>query len=371
MPAPRRQNQHPPPRPGPSGAMTPGETHMPARVHSPVHRRAALAAAAIAVIGVAALVLRSAPAPATPPGKSGPIVFRRYLGPNRTNGAILIAAADGSGERRLTTAPAKASDDFPDIAGNGRFVAFQRCRAACGVYVVNADGTGLRRVDSTGCTGDRVPPDCADNSYPAISPDGTEIAFVRAFGRISHDQIDHVGIYRMRLDGSRLRRVSLPPTRAAEDVEPQWSPDGRQIVFVRHNVTARPRGKQAVMVVNADGTGLHRVTPYAIKAGDGPDWSPDGSQILFRSPETESFTHCNIWSIHPDGTGLRQITHAPPRTKVYSASFSPDGTAVTFGMTGVNGQADVWRINLDCTAVAPVTRSPQWDSAPDWGPAAG
>ena len=93
-----------------------------------------------------------------------------------------------------------------------------------------------------------MPPACPDNSYPAISPDGTQIAFVRAFGRITHDQIDHVGIYRMRLDGTGVHRVSLPPTRTAEDVEPQWSPDGRQVVFVRHNVTARPRNKQAVMV---------------------------------------------------------------------------------------------------------------------------
>jgi TolB protein len=333
-------------------------------------QRAVLAIAIIATAAFVVLLARSATAPATAPGTNGQIAFRRYLGPNRTKGAIFIAAADGTGERRLTTPPAKGGDDFPDVAPNGRFVAFQRCRDACGLYVVNTDGSGLRRVDR-GCAGQSVPPACPDNSYPAISPDGTQIAFQRAFGRITHDQIDHVGIYRMRLDGTGVHRVSLPPTRTAEDVEPQWSPDGRQIVFVRHNITARPRNRQAVMVVNADGTGARRVTPYAIKAGDGPDWSPDGSQILFRSPENEDFTHDNIWSIRPDGTGLRQITRVAPQTKIYSASFSPDGAAITFGMTGVNGQADVWRINLDGTGLAPVTRTPRWDSAPDWGPATG
>jgi Tol biopolymer transport system component len=122
-----------------------------------------------------------------------------------------------------------------------------------------------------------------------------------------------------------------------------------------------------VFVVNADGSGLRRVTPYKLRAGDGPDWSPDGTQILFRSPETEDFLHSNIFTIHPDGTGLRQVTHAGPSTKVYSASFSPDGGSITVGMTGVDGQADVFRIGADGSGLTPVTRTQQWDSAPDWG----
>jgi TolB protein len=215
---------------------------------------------------VAALVVLLVPiaiAEATAPGTNGQIAFRRYLGPDRTKGAIFIAAPDGSGERQLTTPPAGSSDDFPDVAPDGSFVAFQRCATTCGIFIVKTDGSGLRRVDD-GCP--RLPPRCTDNSYPAISPDGRQIAFDRAFGRIRGDTIDHSG------------------------------------------------------------------------------------------------------TIHPDGTGLRQATHAGPATKVYSASFSPDGTAITLGMTGVDKQADVYTMHTDGTGLAPVTRTPQWDSAPDWGP---
>jgi TolB protein len=64
---------------------------------------------------------------ATPPGTNGSIAFRRYLGPDRTHGAIFTIAADGSGERQVTRPPADASDDFPDVAANGSSIAFQRC----------------------------------------------------------------------------------------------------------------------------------------------------------------------------------------------------------------------------------------------------
>lgn len=320
----------------------------------------------IVVLVAAAVVVTAAPAPATAPGTNGQIVFRRYLAPNRTQGAIFIANPDGSRERQLTRPPAKGGDDYPDVSADGRFVAFQRCTVACSIYMVNTDGTGLRKVGD-GCTAKKEPPACPDNEYPAISPDGTQISFNRAYGRIVRGLIAHAGIFAMRIDGSRIRRVSLPASRTAEDVESQWSPDGRRIVFVRHNVTAKPAGKQAIFVINADGSAPRRVTPYKLKAGDGPDWSPDGTQILFRSPENEDFLNDDIWSIHPDGTGLRQITHAGPQTKVYSASFSPDGTSITVGLTGVNGQADVWRIGVDGTGLTPVTRTSQWDSAPDWG----
>lgn len=301
---------------------------------------------------------------ATPAGVNGDIAFRRYLGPDRTKGTIYIAAPDGSNERRLTRAPKGVEDDYPDVAPDGSFVAFQRCAATCHLYTVRPDGTGTHRVDAA-CA--KSPPACPDNSYPAISPDGRKLAFARAFGKIKHDTIAHVGIYTMNLDGSGLRKVTLPPARRVEDGDPQWSPDGKRIVLTRH--VYEPRQRQAVFVVGADGTGLRRVTPWKLRAGDGPDWSPDGTRLLFRSPESEDFLDSDIFTIKTDGTGLRRVTHAGPKTKVYSASFSPDGQSITLGMSGIKGQADVWRIGVDGTGLTPVTRTSRWDSAPDWGPA--
>jgi TolB protein len=101
---------------------------------------AALAAAA------AAAGLAPAAALATTTGTIGQIAFRRYLGPDRTKGAIFVAAPDGSGERQLTTPPANTSDDYPDVASDGSFVAFQRCGRSCHLYTVRTNGTVLRMI---------------------------------------------------------------------------------------------------------------------------------------------------------------------------------------------------------------------------------
>jgi Tol biopolymer transport system component len=210
-------------------------------------------------------------------------------------------------------------------------------------------------------------------TYPAISANDGRIAFVRASGRFRADEdgYEHQGIYTMSADGSGLRRITLPRTGTARDDEPQWSPDSRQIVFVRTNLSAKPAGSQAVFVVNTDGSELRRITPWKLRAGDGPNWSPDGTRVLFRSNESEDFTNSNLFTVGSDGTGLKQVTHVTPETRLYSSGFSPDGRSITFGMQGTSGEADVFTMRLDGKGLTQVTRTPAGDSAPDWGMADG
>jgi TolB protein len=309
-----------------------------------------------AVIAIALLLaVLAETASATAPG--------RYLGPDRTMGALYTIAPLGVGERQLTTPPAGASDDFPDWAADGSRVAFQRCSDFCQVMTVRP---GSQPVAITpGCPPGSAPPACTDDSYPAFSPDAKQIAFTRGSGTIDENGIDDVSIWTARADGRHAVRVTDPPSRVAGDDEAQWSPDGRRIVFTR---VLFATDQHAVFTVRPDGSGLRQLTPYSLDAGDGPDWSPDGSRILFRINESQGFLNSDLVTIRPDGSGLRRLTHFPPDRMVLSASYSPDGRFITVALGGVDGQPDVFVMRADGTGLQPVTRTQSWDSAPDWGP---
>jgi TolB protein len=183
------------------------------------------------------------------------------------------------------------------------------------------------------------------------------------------DQIATFTLAVTNADGSDQRTVLRLGGYQGDLDYPQFSPDGKRLVFEQNNSQlGRPSRGRAVFVVNVDGTGLHRITPWQLAAGDGPDWSPNGKLLLFRSYVDVASKQSQLYLARPDGTGLKQITHFRPGTSVTSASFSPDGRWITFGRSGVGGKADVFVMRVDGTGIRPLTRTRLWDSARDWGP---
>jgi TolB protein len=311
----------------------------------------------LAVVGVLGTLAAASVAWATAPGENGKLVFRRYLDERRTTGALFTSNADGTGVRQITGPGKTGLDNEPDWSPDGRRIVYEHSTGPRDerIFIVNADGTGPRPV--VACTGG-----CAGQEAPAWSPDGREIAF--ASGGVRYEQIWIVGV-----DGMNLRRLTRLN---GLDADPQWSPDGRRIVFRRID-PYRARKGYALFVVNVDGSGERRLTPWALRAGDHPDWSPDGKRILFRAnvegPKTIS---SNLHTVRPDGSGLTQLTHARRGDVQHlSAGFSPDGKWIVFSRTpgsGADGNADVFVMRSNGTGVRNVTRSAVWDSAVDWGP---
>jgi Tol biopolymer transport system component len=206
-------------------------------------------------------------------------------------------------------------------------------------------------------------------------PDGRRVVFTSATGRVrefpgGEGWIEHSDIVIRDLTGKNTKVVLRSRPFATDNTEVVASPDGRQIAFQRTNSPlTEPPGGIAVFVMRSDGTHLRRITPWSLRAGDHPDWSPDGRSILFRSNVDEGFLNSQLYLVHPDGRRLRQVTHVSPDTMLLSSSFSPDGTRIVYSQTGDNNEPDIVTARVAGSHVQQITRTPRWESAPDWGPA--
>jgi TolB protein len=302
---------------------------------------------------------------ATAPGKSGRIAFRRYFNDDHTWGAVFTINANGTGERQVTHPPKGTKDDQPDWAPDGKLIAFSRCpnNRACAVYTVHPDGSGLTRVSKPCPPSGKVPP-CTDDYLASFSPDGKELVFKQFSGNRKNGRGQNIVIADL---STGEQRVAVYSTRGYTQLDPQFSPDGKRLLFT--HVVEPSEKSRALFTANVDGTGMRRVTPWRLDAGDNPDWSPDGKWILFHSYEEVESKQGQIYLIHPNGTGLKQLTHFKRGTIVSSSSFSPDGNSIVFATDGVGGNADLFVMRPDGSGKHPITRTKLWDSAPDWGPA--
>jgi TolB protein len=290
---------------------------------------------------------------ATAPGTNGRIAFMRYrLHDAPYQAEIFTVNSDGSGERKVTHVARGLYDDSPDWAPDGSRIVFERCGGGrCHIWSVLRDGRGLKRL-SPSCPHRPGTPKCADNSGPVYSPDGRHIAF-------SADDV-------LMVADANLRHAHP----VGRGFQPGWSPDGSRLAFVW-----KPGNRSAVFVENVDGTGRQRITAFPLRAGDHPDWSPDGTRILFNTGGIH-IRGQNLFTVRPDGTGLRQLTHFSGKTKtnLENGSFSPDGESIVFATVvgAANaphaGLDDVFVMSADGTDIRPVTRARNWDGSPDWGP---
>jgi dipeptidyl aminopeptidase/acylaminoacyl peptidase len=237
---------------------------------------------------------------------------RKIAFARRHNGSsqVYVMNADGSGVRRLTSRPRpRAGGSWNVFAGgwspDGRKLAL----AAWGprnveIYVMNADGSGQRRLTRAAMF---------DHVAPAWSPDGRKIAFAKVRSGNSE-------VFVMNADGSAKRRLTRQP---AGGHSPAWSPDGRKILF-----GSGRDGNQEIYAMNADGSGQRNLTR---EQGDdyAGAWSPDGRKISF---VTKRDGNWEVYVMNPDGSGKRNLTRNPGNDgpRGWGAAWSPDGRKIAF-----------------------------------------
>jgi Tol biopolymer transport system component len=190
------------------------------------------------------------------------------------------------------------------------------------LYIVGADGTGLRAI----LMGDTN----VWYGYPDWSPDGKRISF-RCKGSICTSSPNGTDLHRLSNSGS----------------EPIWSPDGSMIAY-RRDLSSEPRGWELV-ITKADGSeqivvAIDRSADEFILSWTQYSWSPDSQRIAFVA---KAGIGRQIFIVKNDGSGLTQLTF-PDRSKPFidsaaSPSWLPDGEHLVFaradGISIINADA--------------------------------
>lgn len=141
-----------------------------------------------------------------------------------------------------------------------------------------------------------------------------------------------------------------------DDYEPDWSPDGQQIVY-----TSYQHGNGDIFVMNRDGSNPSQLTATAENDSD-PSWSPDGKQIIFARSFTR--TERSLMLIELPGLQERRLTTG---TVDYGPRWSPDGSQVAF-VSEHDGDAEVNILDLGSMAIRQITQNDTYDGEPVWSP---
>jgi Tol biopolymer transport system component len=160
------------------------------------------------------------------------------------------------------------------------------------LYKMRLDGSGLQRLT-------RAP----NASDPSFAPGGRRVVFARD------------GLFAINLDGSGVRRLTKNPS----DHAPAWSPDGRTIAFVRAH---------HLYVMRADGKRTRRL-PYAPAPVGRPSWSPDG-RILVPAAAIPGGTQLVEVGARDGHVKMRLRLDVRARPDLVDPALSPNGRRVAF-----------------------------------------
>jgi Tol biopolymer transport system component len=301
----------------------------------------------------AGIAIPALPAQAKVPGPNGRIAFSR--GDRDDNRVTYTANPDGSHLQQLLAGLSGSPRWSPDGNEVALLAACTDGEQNCAATIVDPDTGTFRQFKWPD-------PGLETNCGFGWSPDGMRLA-CESFGVTDPSRN---GIYTIRTsDGRGLRRITFNPD--GDDIPGDYSPDGKRLVFSRSDPSRPAKANVALFVVNLDGTGLRRITPWGLPFfEDAGRWSPDGNNILFDDQKS-------LFVVHADGSGMAKIPLATRSfSRLQNPDWSPDGTKIVVSLFTATapgtGRAGIYTANADGSDIKQVTSSPTFDATPDWGP---
>ncbi len=174
---------------------------------------------------------------------------------------------------------------------------------------------------------------CAGDDEPVYSPDGSQVAFIRAMAPFTNDLPADCSLWIGDRATGEVRQVtSNTKPQCDREYNPRWSPDGTRLTYWRQPSMDGKATVTAVFVINADGTDERRLTDPAMEAGES-DWSPDGEWIVFATHPLAAGVAgaSHLYRIHPDGSGREQLTDfTSDELRATQPQFTPDGEWIVF-----------------------------------------
>jgi len=167
-------------------------------------------------------------------------------------------------------------------------------------------------------------------------------------------EIEREGIYRIRPDGTELQQLT------GEGASAAWSPDGRQLVYETHRPNGFGGNDVAIRLHDVSSGSTTSLTQLVTLVMDlDPVWSPDQKQILFVRVRNSPYSTV-LFSISPDGTGLHQMG-----TQLIGGrpDISPDGKRLL-----VEASDGLYLGSITGEGLVRIPGTRQGDRVPKWAP---
>ncbi|HHN79133.1 MAG TPA: hypothetical protein ENK11_10755 [Phycisphaerales bacterium] len=265
---------------------------------------------------------------------------------------------------RQVTFTGEGSDFDPTVSKDGKFILYASTQQspAADIYIKQTDSRVVTRLTT----------DPAQDVMPALSPDGTRIAF-------ASNRAGSWDIWVMPVTGGKAIQVSAD---AAHELHPSWSPDGSRIVFCRLGTSS---GRWELWVTDP----YDPMTSQFIGYGLFPEWSPvsgtgvnGADKILFQRSRERGDRTFGVWTLDYNAetsqAGHETQIVSSPEFAYINPTWSPDGMWISYaavpnpekwigsGSDATPPSASVWMIGLDGRGEMPLTQGNTVDLMPAW-----